>query len=265
MNLTNTSWVHLTATPDSDTTTHGPGRPATRWWEPAVLPGRWSAVGFVVVAGLLAAHLVVVVLWSDAADFPGRDPLERLFGLDGEMGLPAWFSGLLLFLCAQALWLLSDTSRNGSRRRWARHERVLSVVFLYLSLDEVSSIHEQTIYPLREALDLDGPLFFAWVVLFVPLTLLLGVFFVGYVRALPRAAAVLVVLSGVVYVGGAAGVEMLGSVLYIAGDVDSVTYAVVITFEEGMEMVGALLFLSTVVWLRTGRARTPTPGTVATA
>ena len=239
--------------------------PATRWWEPAVLPGRWSAVGSAVIGALLGAHLMVHLLSSNVADFPGRDPLDRLFGLDAEMGLPAWFSGLLLFLCAQALWLLSDVSRDGSRRRWARHERVLSLVFLYLSLDEISGIHEQTIHPLRQALDLDGPLFFAWVVLFVPLTLLLGLFFVGYVRALPRAAAVLMVLSGVVYVGGAAGVEMLGSVLYVTGDIDSLTYAVVVMFEEGMEMAGALLFLSTVTWLRRRQAGTPTPGSVTTA
>ena len=237
----------------------GPGDPpaarsdvAVAWWAPAVLPGRWTPACLAVIAALLLAHLAVSLLRTTVGDFPGRDPAVRFLALNEEMGLPAWTSASLLLLVAQALWLLADADSTTRRRRWATQERLVAALFLYLSVDEATALPEQTIAPLRSALDLGGALFFAWVVLYVPVALVVAVLCLRWVRGLPPVAARLVVLAGVLYLGGAVGVEMLGAWMWTQGLVDTMRYAVVVTVEEGLEMLGALLMLSVVVWLRRG-------------
>ncbi len=223
------------------------------WWAPAVLPGRWTPACAGVIASLLLAHLAVSALRTTVGDFPGRDPAVRLLALNEEMGLPAWFSSVLLLLVAQALWLLADQDSTLGRRRWARQERVIAGVFVYLSIDEATALHELTIAPLRSALDLGGALFFSWVVLYVPVALVVAAFSLRWVLSLPGTAGRLVVLAGVLYVGGAVGVEMVGAWMWTQGLVDTMPYAVVVAVEEGAEMLGVLLMLSVVTWLRLRR------------
>ncbi|GAA2720456.1 hypothetical protein [Cellulomonas aerilata] len=225
------------------------------WWAPAVLPGRWTPLCLALIAALLVAHLAVNALQATMGDFPGRDPAIQFLALNKEMGLPAWTSSVLLVLVAQALWLLADVDRTTHRRRWARQERLLAGLFVYLSVDEATALHEQTIYPLRTALDLGGALFFSWVVLFVPLAAVVAALCLRWVRGLPRVAGRLVVLAGVLYLGGAVGMEMVGSWMFTQGLEGTMRYAGVVALEEGLEMLGALLMLSVVTWLRLPRAQ----------
>lgn len=222
----------------------------TRWWSPAVLPGRWTPVLLGGIAAIVLLHLVTTTLRYSLDDFPGKDTAVRVLDVNQEAGLPAWFSTLLLFSTAVSLWLLADRSALTDRSRWVRHERGLALVFVYLSLDEATSLHEQTAAPLRDAFDLDGVLSYAWVVLFVPLVLVVAVLYLGWLRSLPLAAARLVVVAGLLYVGGAAGVEMVGAGLDDAGQKYTPGYALVVTVEELGEMLGVLLMLSVVTWLR---------------
>jgi len=219
-----------------------------RWWAHSRLPGRWTPTLYAVVASLLVASLALRVVGVGLEqDFRGLNSLERWFSVDREMGLPAWFSTVLLFSCAAQLWLLADADRSGPRRRWARRGRLLAVVFVYLSIDELTEIHEQSMEPLQQGLGLGGVLQFAWVVLALPLVAILGLVMLGWLRALPRGSRWCVVASGVLYVGGAAGVELIGSWLWATQGQDTLTYAAVATLEEGLEM-GALVFFLGTLW-----------------
>lgn len=251
-----------------------PGRPApapsgtaASWWSPAVLPGLWTPRCLALIGALLVAHLAVSALRINVGDFPGRDPAVQFLALNEEMGLPAWTTSALLLLVAQGLWLLADADSTTHRRRWARQERWVAALFVYLSIDETTALHEQTIFPLRTALDLGGALFFSWVVLYLPLALAIGALCLRWVRGLPPVAGRLVVLAGALYVGGAVGVEMLGSWMWTQRLADTMLYAVVVTCEEGLEMLGALLMLSVVTWLRRAakqEQRGPAPAAAAT-
>lgn len=234
---------------------------AGSWWRSSLLPGRWTPALYAVVAGLLSLSLALRVgrIGLDL-DVRGLNTLERWFEVDREMGVPAWFSTVLLFLCAAQLWQLADADRAGPRRRWARYSRLLSVAFVYLSLDELTQIHEQSMDPLHAVLDLGGALQFAWVVLAVPLVAVLGLVMLGWWRALPSATRWCVLVSGVAYVGGAAGVELVGSWLSSSGGgQDTLLYAAVSTLEEGLEMAALVFFLGTVHSLRHATAPTPAP------
>ncbi len=257
MDLRQTHRVRASTTREPTSSEQVPDAPA-RWWQPAVLPGPWTPVLLGTIAALLAVHGVVNGLRLGIGDFPGLDSMIRWLDVDGEGGVPAWFSGIVLFLCAQGLWLLADASATGPRGRWAFRERVLAAAFVYLSLDELTQIHEQSIDPLVDAFGFDGVLAFAWVVLAVPLAAAMAVWFVPYLLHLPRAAALLMVLSGVLFVGGAAGVELVGAAIFSAEGFDTLRYTIAVAVEEGLEMLGAVLFLSVVTWLRTTGSPRPT-------
>lgn len=234
------------------------------WWAPAVLPGRWSVAALAVVLGLVLLHLLGVLLRRDGAEFPVSELLLRLVDLNGERTLPAWFSTILLLLVAQASWLLAGTSAATGRGRWVGYERALAAIFVFLSIDELTSIHETTTTPLRTALGLGGILTYAWVVLYVPLVVVVGLVYLRWIRSLPVVAARLVYASGLLYVGGAAGVELVGAGLAAAGEKDSWAYTAAVVFEETGEMLGALLMLSVLTWLRlTRERRIPAPQSVA--
>lgn len=174
------------------------------------------------------------------------DALGRWFDVNSEANLPAWFATVLLFSCARSLWALSRTSAAGPRARWASRERALAAVFAYLSLDEMTQLHERANGRLSAVAELSPVLTFPWVVAAVPPTVVLALLLVPYLRALPRWVTLGFVGSGAVFVLGAVGVELLGALVWSGGGQATFLYAVVTALEEGLEMLGSVLFLITV-------------------
>lgn len=79
-----------------------------------------------------------------------------------------------------------------------------------------------------------------WAIPGVILVVLVGLAFVPFLLSLPRRIAVLFVLSGLLYLSGALGVELLSEDM----DEDSIAYGFATALEEGLEMLGALMFLA---------------------
>jgi hypothetical protein len=166
---------------------------------------------------------------------------DGLFNLDWEATIPAWFSSMLLLLCAVLLAAIAWEAR-AAEHPFATSWAVLSGIFLYLSVDETAGIHE-SVKPLVLFLSGgDGVLASPWVVVGV---LAVAVFVLSYLRFLfhlPRRTAVLFVIAGTLYVGGAIGLELLGHARWNRlGDKDWIYYLYV-TAEELSEMLGAVLF-----------------------
>ena len=72
--------------------------------------------------------------------------LIRLFDLDAEENVPTFFSALLLLLAALLLALITVLKRASSDT-YSRHWATLSLILLYMSVDEFSGIHEMFIKP----------------------------------------------------------------------------------------------------------------------
>lgn len=82
----------------------------------------WPRRLLVVIAALLVVSLGIGALRVVGVDFPGLNSLERWLFVDRESGVPAWFSTVLLLLCAHALWRLAEVSAHGERRRWSSRD-----------------------------------------------------------------------------------------------------------------------------------------------
>ncbi len=216
---------------------------------------RAFAVLMMINAMLLVLHLLTrVMTWR------GEQIVKRheFLDLGAEISLPTWWQQSQLLAAAALCCLIGVTVDEGSRvrRRWM----VLAGIFLYISLDEGTQLHEGLIGPMQRLFDIDGGvLTFAWV---IPGAAAIAVFVAVYLRfwwSLPRHPRVLMGVAGVLTVVGALGVEMAGGWYRSERGADR-GYEALVALEEGLEMVGISVFvlsLLTVLQLRQTPAGVP--------
>ncbi len=148
----------------------------------------------------------------------------QLFHLDEENNIPTWYSSFLLLNCAFVLHVVSKNKLD-----YRAHWTFLSLGFLILAIDEVAGMHES----LNTTIDIN------WAILGAILVMLVGILFVPFLLSLERRLAILFTISGLLYVSGAIEVELLSEDM----DEDSLEYGFSTALEEGLEMLGAWMFL----------------------
>lgn len=174
------------------------------------------------------------------------DTIIQKFNLDGENNLPTFFSIVLLLMASLLLGLISFFVKS-LHAPFQLEWKILSLVFLFLALDEAASLHEMLMTPLRSALNLSGFLYFSWV-----LPVGIGLFFflmlyIPFLMHLPKAGRMLFLASGGLYVAGSMGVEMLGANYVSAGNFNPFAYSIFTAVEEVLEMSGIALFIYTLL------------------
>jgi len=201
-----------------------------------VLSVLFLCIGLLVVASLVSDVLLYRFGYQEAHRF------HHIFGLDVEANIPTWFSSTLLFSNGIFLGLIAITATN-ARDQWRWHWNVLVIIFVILSLDETARLHELSMGTIRKALDVSGMLYFAWVVPAAVLLFIFAVFYARFVLALPDRTRRLFVLAGCIYVAGAMGGEMIGGAYFSGNHEQSdLTYALITSTEETLEMVGLAVF-----------------------
>lgn len=168
--------------------------------------------------------------------------LVPLFDLDGEANLPAAYSAALLALCGATLWLIAAWRRQVGAPH-VRPLRFLSVLLVLMAVDEASQIHELLSAPVRSALELEGLLYYSWVVVYGAVALGLALAFLPLLGRMDRRTRALVLAAAALYVGGALGLELAGGALADRGGRGEWAYAGLTTVEEAMEFAGILLLL----------------------
>ncbi|PAW68216.1 MAG: hypothetical protein B9S34_03160 [Opitutia bacterium Tous-C1TDCM] len=198
-----------------------------------------------VAGGLVGLNLVV----QFRAYGTGNYKVEGLFKflhLDVENNLPTFFATLLLLLAAG---LLATIARLERRRRavGAWNWIVLATGFLVMSADEAISLHERLNEPIRRLLSGSGGrhgwLFFAWTIPGLAVVTTLGLVFLKFLFRLPARISRAFVLGGTLYVSGIIGMELIcGRYAEIHG-VFNLTYSLLATVEESLEMAGVIVFV----------------------
>jgi hypothetical protein len=164
------------------------------------------------------------------------------FYVDMESSVPTWYSSMALATAGLLLGLIAAAKFNsGDSYRW--HWTTLGILFVLLSLDEIAMIHELPIEPLRERFDAGGLLYYTWVVPGAVLVGLVGLCYLRFAMSLPRRTQLLLALAGILFVGGAIGVEMLsGAQADLTGE-ENFDYAMIVTLEEFLEMLGVVVLI----------------------
>ena len=165
----------------------------------------------------------------------------RHLAFNAEHCLPAWYTSLLLALSAAILAIVTaSAARNGEN--YLFHWAILALMFLGLSVDEATGVHEVAIEPLREGLGVGGFFHFAWVIPGMALVTLVGLAYLPFLLAQPGRTRLVFLTAGLFYVGGALGMELVGGKLLSAYGEESLAYVIAFCTEEIMEILGATLF-----------------------
>ena len=190
-----------------------------------------------ITAGFLVAHCVVQVgIYGFEAEKHWLDSLN----MDRELNLPTLFSSSLLLISALLMQRLGHNSNPDAADDW----RLLSKIFIFLALDEALQIHEILIIPgLRH--QVHPALASTWVVPYAALALIMLWRFRSFLGSIPRATATGLLRSGAVYVGGAIGMEMIGSFAVRSSLIrlHSPWYGAITGLEETLELVGIILLI----------------------
>jgi hypothetical protein len=168
----------------------------------------------------------------------------KLFYVDLELNVPAFFSMLLLLIASLLVAIIAVLKRKEKAPfifQWA----ILSIGFLFMAFDEIASIHERLIEPMRAILGEQnlGVLYFAWVVPVVPLVIFLGFFFVKFLWSLPAKTKLFFLIAATLYLGGAIGCELIESGHCEIYGKDNLPYMIMTTVEETLEMSGVIVFI----------------------
>ncbi len=192
------------------------------------------------VARALASVIIFLVLMSFVTHYTGV--ADQIFMLDHEQNVPTYFSTVILLTAAALLSLIATLKRRRSER-YSLHWTALSLIFLYMSMDELVGLHEMVGSRLGGVGSTTGPFYYASTIFTLTMVVLVGLSFFRFLLHLPRSSAMLFVAAGGLYVTGALGMEMIGGMVDQSVGTTGILYLAVTTLEETCEMAGVVLFI----------------------
>jgi hypothetical protein len=205
---------------------------------------RRKVIGRIALAtAALSAFGIMVEIVSGHHD---TDGWLVLFDLDKEWNVPTIYAALLFFAASGLVAMIAAERRR--IRAWGyRHWIALAAIFFELGADELFSIHNSTKRLVPDSFMQIGLLKLRWdlrwVVVGIIVTFVIVIAFVPFVARLPRRTACGMVTAGMMFVGGALGVEMIGGAWIGKHTKDNWTYSTLLVLEETLEMVSIVIFL----------------------
>ncbi len=198
----------------------------------------FGIVIFLQIINLISVYLDKILNWDNFTSHA----ITYYFDVSREGNIPELFSALILFISSALLFLIFRLTRSKSipqRKYWL----ALSLIFLFLTADEATQIHEQfnklkTVLP-----DMNGALTYPWIVSYSILALIIGLWFIRFLIQLPRKTRILFMISGFIYVGSALGFEILEGYAVRQDGMGSLQDRLWCSLEEFLEMSGIVLFI----------------------
>ena len=210
-----------------------------------------SATKFAWILTIIALSLTFLSVAGHTLQyFLGRDQLfelVRLFNLGDEQNIPTWYTSATLLLCTIFLAYIAATKKRLGLP-YTTHWSALSIIFLFLSIDAIATIHDRTIErPLIELLNPRGFLHFPWVIPGTILVLLLAIFYSRFLFHLPTKTRFLFIVAAFFYIGGGLALEMVSAYLMDYHVHQILLRGLVATSQEFFEMVGIIIFIYALV------------------
>ncbi len=193
-----------------------------------------------VILFLVICNILVIYLKLSKADGIFKNVIY-FFDVDHERNLPTFYSALALLVASFLLLIISIFQKNKRRERF--QWMGLSLVFAFLSLDEMTVIHEQLFTPMQSLFNTSGLLYYAWYIPYGAILLVLVIIYAKWLFKLPKRVMILFIISGIIFVSGAVGFEAVSGYYDELYGQDNVAYCVSYTLEETFEMCGVAIFI----------------------
>lgn len=213
-----------------------------------VNPSKFTRILVAIFLVLLVAHLSAVLMkYRLMPESSLAEKADQFFDFDREGNFPTYFNTILLFLSAQTfLWIAfaSTSVKLYFKSYWY----VLSFVFLFLSIDEFSRIHEGFNYYMPTLFGLGGTgiLKFAWIIPYGILAIAFGLYSLKFLMSLEKKYLFGYIVCGALYLLGAVGFESIEGIIFERNN-DTVTFEYIfylLTVEESLEMLALILLLN---------------------
>ena len=143
---------------------------------------------------------------------PIKDVYLNFFDFDQESNFPSFYSTLAILVAAFLLSFITYIRKvkNLSYVLWF----FLALGFLFLAIDESIEIHEKIGNQIRRGSNLTGVFHYPWVIPYGLFVIFFAiVYYFKFLKHLPFKIQKLMIFSGLIYVFGALGLEMVGSKL----------------------------------------------------
>lgn len=203
-------------------------------------PQRITLFLFVIIISLVLAGVAVQIYGNIYADNASKTIIE-LFDLNAEANIPTWYSSFALLFSAILLTLIA-LIKTVQRDNYVFHWKMMSLIFLFMSIDEISSLHEILNYHFKNIIKNTDFFYFGWVFFGGIFVLLFMILYSKFLFNLNPKTRNLFILAGTIYISGALAMEMMaGNYIYHYGS--SVISARMSIFEEFLEMTGIAIFI----------------------
>lgn len=196
---------------------------------------------------LIFINSMILVIYFIVND-PDKFDFVQMFDLDMEQNIPTLFSSALLLIASFFFYLLGKSSqkevKTNTKAWWG-----LSLVFAFLAFDESAKIHEGVGDFTENFVDASGFLYYPWVISYGAMTLLLGILYLRFFLRFKREIRFKFIVSAILFLSGAIGMELLGANEASKNGSDSMLYCIFFTIEESLEMFGVIYLIHTLLEL----------------
>jgi hypothetical protein len=188
---------------------------------------------FAIMMTLIVAHLIAMqIVFNEALEMQEKFSIEywhfSVFDLDEEESFGTWFSAVIL-LVASTILIYQARVLRAREDAWYRWWMILGWAFCLLSIDEVVGLHEllNTVFEKN-----------SWTIAGFGVLAFIGLAYLPFLWHYRGRTATLFVIAGVLYGGGAVGIEHFSGT-----DLNSLRYNMLTGLEEGMEMLGIIILI----------------------
>lgn len=186
---------------------------------------------------LLLLNLLALAL-KHAFGFDDAMGFVPLFHFDYEQNAPTLFS-VLLILQASASCVVIGRYMREKRIPWF----ILAFLFAFIALDEFASLHERLAYTVRTGLSTSGFFYYAWIIPYGVLLIVLAAYLFSWLIRLPKAIRNGYIKSAFIYLSGAVLLEGFEGWYFEGTEQKDFIYDMMSTVEESFEMLGLILFV----------------------
>lgn len=197
---------------------------------------------FQLIMALIFAILSLIAgyLWFDLGHDYVRGFVPQFYA-DQEANIPNWYSANVILFNAVLLGFIGWVKKR-EEDPFKYHWIALSAIMVFLSCDEITSLHNQFDDPVRSLLHTSGVFWLAWVIPYGIFSLVVGLSYIKFLRDLPSRTALFFLGSGAFYVFAALGMEMIESPLEQKYGAQNMLMASLASVEESLELVAMAIF-----------------------
>jgi len=167
-----------------------------------------------------------------------------MLDLDDERSIGTVYA-LLTLLVSAFLAAIIAYHKKSSGLRFANYWKILSIIFVFLALDEGIGFHEFIMRIMREMGEFEGIFYFPWVIPGILLVLVFVIAYLPFLKNLPQGTRWGLLSAGAIYILGALVFELIaGQYLTLLHGERNLTYAIITNTEELLEMTGIAILIT---------------------